>query len=94
MSYADLATLLRRDRLRRSRWARTRAALGKFFVALIVAIPGALLGGWMLMLAVGIARAEWIGQLPTLGYWWAVLLTWLLRSALGTHTSPKSEGDR
>ena len=34
--------------------------------------------GWMLMLAVGIAHAEWVPGLPTIGYWWSCLLVWLL----------------
>jgi Na+-driven multidrug efflux pump len=40
-----------------------------------------LVNGWLLMLAVGIAHAEWVPALPTIGYWWAVLLAMLLRGA-------------
>lgn len=41
-----------------------------------------LVGGWLFMLAVGVAHHEWIPSLPTIGYWWSVLLAWLLRGAL------------
>lgn len=41
-----------------------------------------LLGGWALMLAVGVIHHEWIPQCPTIGYWSAVLLAMLLRGAL------------
>lgn len=41
------------------------------------------IAGWMLMLAVGVARAEWIRQLPTLGFWWALLLVVLARPLFG-----------
>jgi hypothetical protein len=34
---------------------------------------------WMFMLGVGVAHAEWIHQLPTLGFWWALLLVVLIR---------------
>ncbi len=44
-------------------------------------IAGTLLRGWWLMLGVGIAHAEWISALPTIGYWWACLLAALLCAA-------------
>lgn len=48
----------------------------------------ALFGGWMLMLAVGVAHHDWVPGLPTIGYWWAVLLVWLLQGAFSTVTIP------
>jgi len=44
-----------------------------------VSAIGAFSGGWMLMLAVGIAHAHWLPALPTIGYWWAVLIVTLMR---------------
>lgn len=44
----------------------------------------ALLGGWSLMVAVGVAHGEWIRQLPTIGYWWAVLIVFLLQGSFAT----------
>lgn len=45
-------------------------------------------GAWYVMLAVGIAHHEWLPMLPTLGYWWALILVVLLRSAFAT-VSPR-----
>jgi hypothetical protein len=44
----------------------------------------ALIGGWLLMLAVGVVHAEWITDLPTVGYWWAVVIVWLLQGTFMT----------
>lgn len=41
-----------------------------------------LLAGWSMMLAIGIVHHEWIPQCPTIGFWWAVLLSGLLRASL------------
>lgn len=37
-----------------------------------------LVTAWMLMLAVGVVHAEWIPQLPTIGFGLALLLSFLL----------------
>lgn len=42
------------------------------------------LKGFLLMLAVGIIHAHWIPQLPTIGYWWAVLVMAVLPSFGGS----------
>lgn len=34
------------------------------------------------MLAVGVVHHEWIASCPTIGYWWAVVLIFLIRAAL------------
>lgn len=44
----------------------------------------ALAGGWMLMFAVGVTHSHWIPALPTIGYWWAALIVWLLQGAFST----------
>jgi hypothetical protein len=47
--------------------------------AAMAAAGGAFIDGFWLMLAVGVAHAEWVPKLPTIGYWWAVLLVAMLR---------------
>lgn len=62
-------------------------------IAWLVSIPVnavlALFGGWMLMLAVSVAHDHWVPALPTIGYWWAALLVWLLQGAFSS-IDPKS----
>lgn len=41
----------------------------------IVALPL----GWFFMLAVGIAHHDWWPAIPPIGFWWAVLLVFLVR---------------
>ena len=86
---ASLINLVRKDARRKSR----RKALGKFVGALLQSMAHILINGLWLMLAIGVIHHEWIAECPTLGYWWAVLLASLLRSALATVT-PKNGDDR
>lgn len=46
-----------------------------------------ILGGWLLMLAVGVIHHEWIHSCPTIGFGWSVLLSSLIKAALINHTS-------
>lgn len=48
-------------------------------VAFLAAEP--LLAGWLLMLAVGVAHADWWPAVPTISYWPAVTLAALLSAA-------------
>jgi predicted MFS family arabinose efflux permease len=89
---AELAGLVRKDRQRRSRRRRIGEFLGNLIAAQIGVALGALLGGWLFMLAVGVAHAHWIPQLPTIGYWWSALIIWLLPT--GAHRTSKSDGER
>lgn len=52
------------------------------------------IGGWAFMLAVGTIRSEWIHQCPTIGYWDACLIAWLLRGALGIVHGTTNGDDR
>ncbi len=52
---------------------------GDALVRLVVYTVQALLAGWLLMLAVGIAHHEWIHALPTIGYSTAIWLAVLIR---------------
>lgn len=60
----------------------------KFIERILSLVLSHLLGGLELMLAVGIIRAEWIPWMPTIGYWWAVLIVLLLR---GTFSRTRQE---
>lgn len=86
-----MTAMLNRDELtdlvRRGKRAKSRSqALGKIVTGIFTATLTALLGGFELMIAVGIVHAEWIRTLPTIGYWWAALLVALLR---GTFSAAK-----
>lgn len=85
----ELLTLVRKDRQRKSR----RKAFGKFLGSLVTAALLSLTHGFYLMLAVGIVHHEWISSCPTIGYWWAVALTALVRAALN-YIPIKSGADR
>jgi hypothetical protein len=62
-----------------------------FIVALLLSPIQALIGGLWFMLAVGIVHAEWLPKLPTIGYWWAVLIVFLLA---GVFEAPRLGGDK
>lgn len=47
---------------------------------LLLEALSALLFGWLFMLAVGVVHHEWWPAVPTIGYWWAVLFTALMRA--------------
>jgi uncharacterized membrane protein len=71
-----IAAAVRRDR--RTRTDRWLKALGGVLAFAIASANS----GWALMLAVGVVRHEWIRDCPTIGYWNALVLGLLLRSAL------------
>ena len=49
----------------------------------------ALLGGFLLMIAVGIMHHEWWSTLPTMGYWTAIKLAFLLGIPVTARSSSK-----
>lgn len=51
-----------------------------------------LLEGWVFMFTVGFAQQVWVPALPTIGYWNAVLLVFLLRNVFVR--TPLSGGKR
>lgn len=83
-----LADIVRKEKRQRQR----REATGKFFKALAKGLTTgvlvSLMAGFWFMLAVGVIHHEWIPALPTLGYWWSVLIAYLLRVALIRATPP------
>lgn len=86
IDYAEFARLVRKGRKAERRGKVIRA----FITNLIVSILGALFGGWMLMLAVGIAHHDWVPGLPTIGYWWSALLVSLLRGVFSRPVPTKT----
>ena len=87
----ELLNIARRDRARRSRWRAFGKFLGGLLKAIVTSALASLLGGWFLMLAVGVAHDHWISRLPTLGYWWAVLIYGLLPALGGSRSSKDGE---
>jgi uncharacterized membrane protein YiaA len=58
------------------------AIIGVILLGLVVSAAGSLAFGWVFMLLIGVVHAEWLPALPTIGYWLAVLITFLIRSVL------------
>jgi acyl-CoA hydrolase len=52
-------------------------------LAPLVLAVGALFGGWMLMLTVGVIHGEWLTMMPTIGYWSAVKVSFMLSFMMG-----------
>lgn len=76
IDYAEAARLLKLGRRAEQRGK----ALQGCFTALLTKLVQDLMTAWLFMLAVGVAHAEWIPQLPTIGLWWALLLVVLTRA--------------
>lgn len=50
-------------------------------IAYVLRVAAGLIASWLLMVAVGIAHADWIPALPTIGFMTAWLLTLLVFAA-------------
>ncbi|MFA9272611.1 MAG: hypothetical protein ACEQSX_18040 [Baekduiaceae bacterium] len=74
---------VRRERLNRAMLSPAQAVVTNVFIALI--------RGWALMLAVGVAHHDWTARIPPMGYWTAVLLTALFPIAASTMTTKRGE---
>lgn len=61
----------------------TGIIIGTITVAACAVAVGALLGGWLLMLTVGVIHGEWLPMMPTIGYWSAVKVSAMLSIAAG-----------
>jgi hypothetical protein len=90
LDYAEVVRLIRKGRTAEKRGK----AVSGCITALIVSYLGALFDGWLLMLAVGIAHAVWWPDVPTIGYWWAVLMVALLRGVFSPVGPVRKNGDR
>lgn len=51
-------------------------------IAAMVA-AGAIVGGWLLMLTVGVIHGEWLPMMPTLGFWSALKVSFMLSLTVG-----------
>lgn len=71
---AELVRLAKRGR----RAEQSSKAWRRALEAIIVALIAAVWRGFFLMLGVGIIHDHWILSLPTIGYWYAVLVYMLL----------------
>lgn len=80
IDYAEIARLAKKGRVAERRGK----AIANIVAALISDTISAFLKGFLLMIAVGIIHAHWIPQLPTIGYWWAVLVMAVLPSFGGS----------
>jgi len=87
IDYAEAARLIRKGRRAEQRGK----ALEGCITGLITTTIAALSGGFYLMISVGIIHRDWIHALPTIGYWRAVLLVFLLR---GVFSLPPTTKDK
>ncbi len=74
-----------------ARGERLRGAGRRLGKAVIGGVATALLRGWLLMLAVGVAHHDWSPRIPPMGFWTAVLLTALYPIAASTITVKRGE---
>ncbi|GAA0738543.1 hypothetical protein Drose_04455 [Dactylosporangium roseum] len=86
IDYAEAARLIRKGRKSEQRGK----ALQGCITGLITFALLSLLKGWLFMLFLDVAHAHWWPAIPTIGYWWSVLLMVLLPS-LGSSSSTKRE---
>lgn len=87
INYTEAARLIRRGRQAEQR----ATALKGCVTGLISSLLMSLLKGWLFMLAVGVAHAHWLPNLPTIGFWWSVLFIALLPSLGPTSTKGSSD---
>lgn len=69
----DLVNDGRRYRERRGKWER-------FWAGVLVRLIFAPIDGWLFMLAVGIVHDHWWPAVPTIGFWWALMLAVLFNA--------------
>ena len=58
-----------------------KAVIVAVFASIVFYAIFAFLTGWAFMLAVQTAHDHWLPVVPTIGYWWAVLLMFFIRVA-------------
>lgn len=87
IDYAEAARLIKRGRRAEQRGK----ALEGCVTALVTSLISGFLKGWLFMLAVGIMHDHWVPGLPTIGFWWSVLLMFVLPSFGSASTSKKDD---
>lgn len=58
---------------------------------IVVAFLASLMQGFMFMIGVGVVHHEWMPTIPTVGYWWSVIIVMLFRAALTIDYDQKRE---
>lgn len=86
IDYAEAARLIRKGR----RAEKRGKALEGCITALITSVLTTFLKGWLFMLAIGIAHAEWWRTIPTIGFWTSVVFMAVLPS-FGSSSSKKDD---
>jgi hypothetical protein len=76
IDYAEIGRLVKKGR----RAEKRAKAVEGCITALITSLISGFLKGWLFMLAVGIMHDHWVPALPTIGFWWSVLLMFVLPS--------------
>jgi hypothetical protein len=87
VDYAEVARLVRKGR----RAEKRGKAVERFIVGVLTQILAAFIGGFFLMLGVDFLNAAWWDQLPTMGYWTAVLTVGLLRGVFSRITTTEAK---
>jgi hypothetical protein len=89
----ELIDIIRRDRSRRTRRQKFGKAVANIAQTLLTGVLIALLNGLWFMLGVGVIHDHWWPEVPTVGYWWAVLIVALLRGVF-SRTPAKKDDER
>lgn len=89
IDYAEIARLVRKGR----RAEKRGKAWTRFATSIVYAWLVYMWRGWMLTLAVGVTHHEWLPSMPTLGYWWAVVIVVLLVGVFSVVPPLKKDGE-
>lgn len=87
LDYAEAVRLIRKGRRAEQRGK----VLEGCITGLITQTVAVLAGGFWLMLAADVIHKHWIPALPTVGYWWAVLVVMLLKGVFSNTPSAKDK---
>jgi hypothetical protein len=87
IDYAAMARLIRKGKRAEARGK----AIAAFFTQLLISALTFMMRGFWLMLAVGIVHHEWWPAIPTIGYWWSVLVVSLLCGVFSAIPSSKKD---
>lgn len=75
IDYAELARLAKKGR----RAEQASKVYKGCLTALFTTVSVNAFQAYMFMLAIGIVHAEWWPAVPTIGYWWSLLVVFLVR---------------
>jgi hypothetical protein len=92
LNYNDAVRLITIGRRTEQRNQQRKKAAGGCITSILTTAVAAAWGGWMLMLAVGVAHRNWLPDLPTIGYWTAALIVLLLRGTFSATRPTNKDG--